>query len=179
MTWSSGPRITAVHLPPSRTSISISSIAILYVGPPYQSAKRSGSVHSRQTSLRGASKVQFISMSGLSATEASLHSLESALPEAPVAVDPLGGFPEGIAVDAGGPELCRAAARDQAGALEDLEVLGDGLHADRERLGELAHRRLAGCQPLQDRPPGGIGEGGEGPVELIGGHGAVLNQMVE
>src|SRR3954465_5850202 len=105
ITWSLGPRITAVHLPPSRTSIAISSSAILYSGPPYQSANRSGSVHSRQTSGRGASKVQFMSMSGLSATEAPLHALEASLPEAAVPVDPFGGFLQGCPVDPGGAEL--------------------------------------------------------------------------
>src|SRR3954451_6800294 len=144
ITWSLGPRITAVHLPPSRTSIEISSRAILYSGPPYQSANASGSVHSRQTRSRGASKVQFMSMSGRSATQAILHPLEAALPEAAVAVDPVGRLLQSGPVDAGGAELSGAATRDQPGPLQDLEVLRDRLHADWEWRGQLGDGRLAG-----------------------------------
>jgi berberine-like enzyme len=43
-------------------------------------------------------------------------------------------------------------------------VLRDGLDADRERRGQLADRRLAVGEPVEDRPPGRVGEGGEGPV---------------
>src|SRR4051794_22822131 len=149
--------------------MAISSSAILYSGPPYQSAKRSGSVHSRQTSSRGASKVQFMSMSGLSATETLLHALEPSLPEAAVSVDPRRSLPQGCTVDAGGTQLCGAPAGDQSGSLEHLEMLGDRLHADRKSLGELVDRRLSVGESLEDRPPGGVGESGEGAVELGGG----------
>jgi hypothetical protein len=66
--------------------------------------------------------------------------------------------------------LGRASARDEPGALQDLEVLGDGLDADGEGLGEVADRRLALGEAREDRAPGGIGEGREGPRELVDGH---------
>src|SRR4051812_23589482 len=99
--------MTRLHLPPGRTSIETVSSGTSSVGPPYQSAKRSGSVHSRQTSSRGASKVLTSSMSGpplpavASATrrlpsgaKPLLHPVEAALPEAAVVIDPLGDLPE-------------------------------------------------------------------------------------
>src|SRR3954453_22721231 len=171
ITWSRGPRITAVHLPPSRTSIVISSSAILYSGPPYQSAKRSGSVHSRQTSSRGASKVQFMSMSGLGASviataQSALHSLEAALPEAAVALDPIGGVLERLGLEVGGAELRGLTSRDQPGTLQHLEVLRHRLDADRKGLSEFADGGVALGEPLQDRPPRRVGESGEGAIEL-------------
>src|SRR4029079_14512380 len=174
MTWSFGPRISAVHLPPSRTSIAISSVEMAYCSPPYQSAKRSGSVHSRQTSSRGASKVQIISMSGLRSAiavlQAAPHSIEATLPEAAVALDPLGRLLERSAGDPGRAELGRLAAGDQASAFKDLEVLGDRLDADREGLGELSDRRLSRRQSFEDRAPRGVGECCEGAVELARRH---------
>jgi hypothetical protein len=46
-------------------------------------------------------------------------------------------------------------------------VFGDGLQADRERLGELVHRRLAVRQPREDRPAGRIGQRGEHHAQLV------------
>ena len=50
-------------------------------------------------------------------------------------------------------------------------MLGDGLGADRERLGQLAHGGLALGQPAKDGPAGGVGEGVEGPGQLVDRHG--------
>ena len=60
------------------------------------------------------------------------------------------------------------AARDEPGALEELEVLADCRLADGEGGGELVHRRIAIAQAGQDRAPGRVGEGNEGGVELFG-----------
>src|SRR5262245_53308023 len=184
ITCSLGPRITAVHRPPSRTSIETSSSAMPSPSPPYQSMKRSGSVHSRQTSSRGASKVQRISMSGLgssgiAAPQASVHPLEAALPEPPIPLQPVGRILERLGLEVGGTELRPLLAGDQSRCLEHLEVLRDGLDRDREAAGELAEAGVTLGEALQDRAPGRVGERGEGPVELGGGHGAALNQMVE
>jgi hypothetical protein len=56
---------------------------------------------------------------------------------------------------------------DESGVLEHLQVLGNGREAQVERLGELAHRRLAVRQPFEDRPPGGIGECRERHAEPV------------
>ena len=61
--------------------------------------------------------------------------------------------------------------RDQPGPLEHLQVLGDGLHAERERLRQLVHGDLAVVrQPREDRAPGRIGEGRKCEAELVGCH---------
>ena len=67
-------------------------------------------------------------------------------------------------------KLSGTAALDQAGVLEDAQMLGNRLDADRERLGQLGHRRLAARQPLEDRAARRIGERCECRAELIDGH---------
>ena len=71
------------------------------------------------------------------------EAVEASLPEPAVVLEPVGSLVQRRSLQSRGPELRGAAARDQAGALEHPEVLRDGLYADRERLGELVHRRLA------------------------------------
>src|SRR5262249_46816122 len=48
---------------------------------------------------------------------------------------------------------------------QDLEVLGNRRLAHVERPGQLVHRSLPGGQPGEDRPPGGVGQGGERRVQ--------------
>src|SRR5262249_48549188 len=136
--------------------------------------KRSGSVHSRQTSSRGAWKVQRISMSGLppsgiEAPQAPIHPLEAALPETSATPQPLGCIPERVGLEVSRPELGGFPAGDQARSLEHLEMLRDGLDRDREAAGELAQAGVPSHQALQDCAPGRVSERGEGPVELGGG----------
>src|SRR3954453_15068265 len=116
--------MVARQVPPARTSIDTVSSGISASLPPYLSAKRSGSVHSRHTRSRGASKTLVIVSPGSSAIAAQslIHAIEAALPEAAVGAEPLRRVPERFAVKARRPELRGPAAADQAGALEDLEV---------------------------------------------------------
>ena len=67
-----------------------------------------------------------------------------------------------------GRHLRVARARDQAGALQHLQMLGNRRQAHVERLGEFQHRRFAEREPRQDRPPCRIGEGREGGAEAVG-----------
>jgi hypothetical protein len=69
-------------------------------------------------------------------------------------------------VRAARPALGVPAARDEAGALEHLEVPRNRGKADLERLGQLGHRRLAIGQAREDCEAHGIGEGGEGPTHF-------------
>ena len=56
-----GPQnIVARQAPPGRTSIETVESGISHSSPPNQSAKRSGSVHSRQTRSRGAAKTRVV-----------------------------------------------------------------------------------------------------------------------
>ncbi len=66
--------------------------------------------------------------------------------------------------------LCIASAHHKSGALQDLEVLGDGGEADAERAGQIGDRGFAAREPGEDGAPRGIGEGGEGGAEMVGGH---------
>ena len=52
-------------------------------------------------------------------------------------------------------------------SLEHLQVLGHRLLGHRERLGELVHRRVTLSQALQDRAPGGVGQGREHQAQLV------------
>src|SRR4051812_23999913 len=56
-------------------------------------------------------------------------------------------------------------------------MLGDGGLAHRERLGQLGHRRLAGREAREDRPPGGIGERGERCVETFGRRHCITSEL--
>jgi hypothetical protein len=75
-------------------------------------------------------------------------------------------------------------AYEQAGALEDREVLHETGQRHRRALGECAHRRRTPGELLDDRAPRGIGEGGEDPVEDgcgwggAAGRGLIVNHMV-
>src|SRR4051794_14050585 len=98
--------------------------------PPYQSAKRSGSVHSRQTRSRGASNTRVVvkPVSSAIVAQSRIQAVEAAVPEAAVAREPFGGGAERLPVQARRPELLAATAGDEAGALEHLDVARHGLH---------------------------------------------------
>src|SRR5207253_101749 len=89
------------------------------------------------------------------------------LPEAPVPAHPLVDLLEWSRLEPSRPPLPLAASRDEPRHLEHLQVPGDRGKADREGFGQLGHGGLADRQPRQDRPPGGIGESCERPVELL------------
>jgi hypothetical protein len=119
---------------------------------------------------------------GLHLVEQCIEAQEVALPEFGVALEPfVRGF-ERLGLEPAGAALRVAPARDEASALENLDVLGDRGLAHRERLGELGHGGLAGGEPRKDRPPRRIGERDEGGVEAVGGDHSIAcwlyNEMV-
>src|SRR3954447_5162910 len=107
---------------------------------------------------------------GVSAIEALPQCVEALLPEAAVRLDPLRRVAKRRAAQARGPELRGAATLDQARALEDPQVLRDGLDRDRKRRGELVHGRLAGGEPGEDRAARRVRQGGEGRAQLVRWH---------
>src|SRR5207247_1433691 len=104
---------------------------------------------------------------GLELVEQRIEAPVVPFPQTAIAFQPLGSFSEPLGLEAARPPLRVAAARNQAGALQHLQVLGDRRLAHRERLGQLRHRRLTRRQAGEDRPPGGIGEGREDGVEAV------------
>src|SRR5713226_3315131 len=161
--------IVSRHEPPGLTSIETVSSGTSDSLPPNQSAKRSGSVHSFHTRSRGASKTRVIVIPS-AILQTLVEAVEASLPEPTVLLEPVDRLLQRRPLQARGPKLRRAAAPDQSGVLEDLEVLGDRLDADRERLCELVHRGLTLREALQDRTPRRIGEGCEGAGELVDCH---------
>src|SRR3990170_8559442 len=181
------------YLPPTRRSISQWG----HVKPfgPHQLMKCSGSVQALHTSSRGASNTRSMTsacsvdvvgallasaicvlllsllLTLLNLSEVFVQAIETLLPEAAISFQPFIGVLERARAEPAGAPLRLATARDQAGALQHLEVLGDRGQAHLEGLGQLRDGRLTRGQASENRAPGGIGEGGKGCAQLIGRHG--------
>ena len=99
-----------------------------------------------------------------------VEAVEAGLPVAAVLLQPVGGVLEGFRPEAAGAPLLLAAAGDEAGAFQDLEVLGDGGETRGEGFGQLGDGGFAAGEAGEDGATGGVGEGGEGGAEGIGEH---------
>src|SRR5436190_21131700 len=156
---------------------------------PHQRTRRSGSVHALKTRWGGASKMRVMTSTRCSAASAAallpaamflllplqltqiiVQAIEALLPETAIVLQPLGGILERTRLKPAGPPLRLATARDQPGALQHLEVLGDGGQAHLKGRGQLRDRGLTCGEAGKDRAPGGIGEGREGGAEAIERH---------
>ena len=73
-------------------------------------------------------------------------------------------------LETGGAPLRLAAAADQSGLLQHLQMFRHGRQAHVERLGQIVDAGLALGQPRQDGPTGRIGERGELGGEGVGLH---------
>src|SRR5437870_2552163 len=102
--------------------------------------------------------------------QALVEAIEALLPERTVLLEPLGGLTEPGSVQTRRPQLRRAPTCDKSGPLEHLEVLGHRLNGDRERFGELVHRRLAVCEAREDRTTGRVRKSGKRLCELVDRH---------
>jgi hypothetical protein len=83
--------------------------------------------------------------------------LEPVAPDLAVPLDPIGRLFQWRHLETAGSPLCLAAASDQPGPLEHLEVLGNRLETDRERPRQLIDRGFTFGQPGENRTPGRIG----------------------
>ncbi len=63
--------------------------------------------------------------------------------------------------------LAVAAAADEAGPLQHLEMLGDGGLRQRGSRRKLDDTSLTSTEALEDRPASGVGKGGEGAAQGI------------
>src|SRR5215204_1596220 len=150
---------------------------------PYHAATWSGSVQARNTLSRGASKMRVISTScsvpctGVESlillsfpAQVRFESVHPALPGLLARLHPLHRLVERLGLQPARSPLRLAAADNQPRALEHLEVARDRGQADRERLRQLVHGRLALGEAGEYRAARRIGEGGEGEAELVGRH---------
>jgi hypothetical protein len=101
-------------------------------------------------------------------TEITLQPVETLIPEGAIALEPIAGILEAAWSDAARAPLRLAAALDEPGALENLEVLGDGRPAHLEGLGKLADRGLAERKASEDRAPRRVGKGCESGAQAVG-----------
>jgi hypothetical protein len=92
----------------------------------------------------------------------------------PVTLDPLGHQLEDIRLEVHRAALGLPAPADQAGVLQHLQVLGDGLDGHVVGRGELVDRGVADREPRHDVPSGGVGQGREHPGERICRHVVLL-----
>ena len=96
-----------------------------------------------------------------------VESIETFFPEFAVVLHPAGHFSQRAGVEPAGTPLRVAAARDEPGPLQHLEVLRHRGEAHVERLGQLRHRGLPLHQAIEDGATGRIGERGEGQAERV------------
>src|SRR5256712_485323 len=106
----------------------------------------------------------------LKLAEVAVEAVEALLPEAPIALDPVGDLPQALGLEPAGPPLRVAAPGDQAGGLEHLEALRGPGEAPGGRVRELGDRRPARRQTGQDRPPPWVGDRGEPRTQRGGRH---------
>src|SRR6185437_4095630 len=179
--------------PPTRTSIWKPS-EVKPFGP-HQLAACSASVQALKTRRRGASmtRVRTSSRSAvcwsesvLAATslllalqlfQVVLQPVEALFPEDAIVFQPIGGIFQRACFEPARSPLRLAAARDQAGMFEDLEVFRDGGEAHVERFGEFGDRGFTGGEPCQDGPAGGVCQGGERCAEVVGRHRDLTGQL--
>jgi len=104
------------------------------------------------------------------------ETIESAGPEALVAVQPVHRLLHWLCCQPARDRAAGLLARDQASIRQDIEMLHDRGQRHRKRPRQLAHRKLlAAFQPRQQRAPRRVRERGEGAVQgLI----VILNHTV-
>src|SRR5262245_29994026 len=99
------------------------------------------------------------------ALDVALQRVELAGPECAVGLDPFGCFAHRRGVQLTAADASIADALDQAGALEDAKMLGDGGARDAEWRSEIADGGFAAGEPRENGASRGVGKGGEGEVE--------------
>ena len=92
--------------------------------------------------------------------------LELRFPELPVGRDPIERAAHWIGGERGSSHASVSLDGCESGPLEHAHVLGHGRQRHVEAAGELADRPVAGCETGEDLAPCGIGERGEGRVQV-------------
>src|SRR5829696_439087 len=149
---------------------------------PHHSFKRCGSVKAFHTKSRGASKTRLMTNScrlfpsatsflpGLNFLQISVEPIEALFPKPAVVLDPVRRVFQRARLQPRRAPLRFAAARNQAGALQYLQVLRHGGSADVERLCQFGDGSFAQGEPCEDGAPRRVGEGRERRAKAIGRH---------
>src|SRR5262249_38825880 len=87
--------------------------------------------------------------------------------EPAVLLEPVDGGLQRCRVEPARTPLGVASRRDEAGVLEDAQVLRHGAHRHLERFRELGDAGIALCEPGEDGSSGGVGESGKGGAERV------------
>jgi hypothetical protein len=103
---------------------------------------------------------------GLEFVEQCIEALVVLFEDPAVTFDPIHGLSQPLRFQFAGAPLRIDAHRDEAGTLEHFQVPGNRGLAHLERLGKFRHGGLPLRQPRQDGAAGGVGQGGEGPIEV-------------
>src|SRR5262249_25767089 len=82
--------------------------------------------------------------------------IHSFAPEALVPVTAPGTRRQGLGRQGNQPLPPLFLARDQAGTLQELEMLRDGVEGQLKRPGDIGEARRTGREPADDRPPGRV-----------------------
>src|SRR5258708_5359018 len=94
-------------------------------------------------------------------------------------LDPIGHIFERSGLEARWSPLSVASARDQARVLEHSQMPGHRRHAHPERLRKRCNGGLAShCQLGENRAPGWVGESVEHGRKAIGGHGHLMDWLI-
>src|ERR1700674_479519 len=102
-----------------------------------------------------------------------VQAVEALVPEAAIVVEPVVNVLQRRRLDPAGPPLRRAAARDQAGALQYFKMLGDGGKGHVEGFGELGHRGFSQGEPREDGSARRVGKSRKRDAETIACHGVI------
>src|SRR5579884_2503405 len=174
-----------VMAPPTRASTWQTGL-VKSLGP-HQRARCAGSVQSLKTVSRGASKTRtssiarsessstgsffaLMSLLLLQLFEIAVQPIEALFPEAAVVLNVVGDFLERRGFQPARPPLGLPAARDEAGALQHLQVLRDRGQAHLKRPRKLGNRCFPARQARKDGPPRRIGKRGKDGAQWIGQH---------
>ena len=91
--------------------------------------------------------------------------VELVLPEDAVEGEPVGGLLHGSHGETAHADTAGFFLLDEAGLLEDVEVLEDGGHGDVVRAGQFGDGGVSALKGGEDGSTGGVAEGREGGVE--------------
>lgn len=97
-----------------------------------------------------------------------VQAIEALIPNPAIALDPLGDLLERASLEPAWPPLRPAAACDQSGALQYLEMLRNSGEGRVEGLGQFLDRGFTRSEARKDRAPSGVGQGPEGGAEALG-----------